>query len=175
MADLPASMLAGLLRMLNSDFSELHNSIGEKAMSTAVTRAPLSTKCLLHAQLIVYQAGGTIDDLMIKTDPSFSDLDEENKKKRRNSMNVRRSQTLAKLEGEYTAKRTKLEDDLEAAGRGTDDASNDIREQIRLLNREEQALTRTFKLARKGRSGDISGVSITDMLLEAIESESADE
>lgn len=130
--------------------------------------ADVSTKQLFSAQLAVHKQGGTIDDLMQKIDPNFEGMEDESRKKRIATINVRRSQILSKLKGEYLAKRSVLEKDLESAGSGVDDVSNDIREQIRLLNREEAALVGTFKLTRKGRTGDVAGVSLSDMFLEVV-------
>lgn len=138
-------------------------------MGEATRNADISTKTLLATQLSVHRTGGTIDDLMSKLDPSFETLSDEDRKKRIATINVRRSQTLAKLKGEFLAKRTQFEKQLVDAGAGTDDTSNDIREQIRLLNRQETALVGTFKLSRKGMAGDTPGMSVSDMLMDAID------
>lgn len=135
-------------------------------MSEAKIRnADVTSKVLLANQFAVHKEGGTIDDLMRRIDGERWDaMTDEERNARRASMNVRRSTLLKRLKGEFQAERTDLENELSACGAGTDDFANEIRERIRTLNNVEATKCSTFELSRRGRTGEVSGVSLRDLL-----------
>lgn len=134
--------------------------------------ADISTAVLLRCQVQSFNAGETIDGLILR-------LEKETGITGINvaSLNVRRSQTKAKLVGEWAAQRTdltkKLAEAIATSGEASDEA-NEVRALIRGLDKKEATYLKTFKLARKGRTGDRPGMLLDDMLTDIILEEMTD-
>lgn len=148
-----------------------NNAAAAPAVDTK-RNADISTAILLRCQVQSFNAGETIDGLILR-------LEKETGITGINvaSLNVRRSQTKAKLVGEWNAQRTdltkKLAEAIATSGEASDEA-NEVRALIRGLDKKESTYLKTFKLARKGRTGDRPGMSLDDMLTDIIHEEMVD-
>lgn len=137
--------------------------------ATPTRSRDVSAKELYSHTIAVRKEGGTIDDLMQRIDgDAWSAMSDDEKDARRASINVRRSNMLKRLQGEFQAERTELETKLAACGAGTDEAANAIREELRTLAKSESVMVESLKLARKSRTGDSAAVSLRSLLSDAI-------
>ena len=150
------------------------NATNAAAIQTEAKRnADISTAILLRCQVQSFNSGETIDGLIsrLERETGITGINVA-------SLNVRRSQTKAKLIGEFNAQRTdltkKLADAIASSGEASDEA-NEVRAELRALTAKESAYLKTFKLNRKGRTGDRPGMSLDDMLTDIIHEEMVDD
>lgn len=140
------------------------NNVVSSARSRDVSSAELYA-----ATVAVKREGGTIDDLMQRIDgAAWLAMSDEEKNARRASINVRRSNMLKRLQGEFQAERTDLENRLQSLGADTGDECNAIREELRTLAKNEKSMVEACKLSRKSRTGDNPTVSLRSLLTDAI-------
>lgn len=141
--------------------------------NTTKRNADISSDVLLRCQVQSFKAGETIDGLIarLEKETGITGINRE-------SLNVRRSQTKAKFVGEIAAKRSKIMERLDVAiathGEASTEANN-VRTELRELNQREQSYLKTFKLARKGRTGDRPGMSMDELLTDIIHDEMVEE
>lgn len=149
------------------------NATNTVVQTEAKRNADISTAILLRCQVQSFNAGETIDGLIarLEKETGITGINIA-------SLNVRRSQTKARLVGEWTAQRTdfgkKLAEAIAINGEASNEA-NEVRALIRGLDKKEATYLKTFKLARKGRTGDRPGVSLDNMLTDIILDEMVDD
>ena len=144
------------------------NATNAAAAAAPVRNRDISSTELISTQAKVFRSGGTIFDLMVKLDDGWNSYTEEEKKKRIATINVRRSQAKAQYVGSRSAIRSELLKKLDEAGNDTSDTANAIRKEIREHDAKVASMLKTWKLSRRGRSGDIGGIDFGDLVENAI-------
>lgn len=136
-------------------------------------RKDIPTSVIFDAHVAAHKAGETIEGLVQRiTDATGIVLHgEQDRESFIAVLNVRRSNIKKRIEGEFRAERTDLEQKLQEAIATTGEASdksNTIRKELRELDKSEATMLSVFDLARRGRSGDKPGMSFRSMLADAV-------